>query len=197
MMKNASKRRSITDSVPVIDIRDLQSAAAEMRKQLDDFYQRYGEASDPDVVPRFRQYSSTDYLFLVNDKRTFGDYVGRHGFKAMGALVRLLGADSVQLSTSDQLCMLVAEALMRQAAGADLALLNAGAIRASIGPGPVSLADVVTALPFDNRVVLISASGAQVEAALRHGLRASASAGRDGGRGGYSAAWRWAASLSR
>ena len=58
---------------------DLQVAAAELRKQLDDFYQRYGEASDPDVIPRFRQCGSTDYLFLVNDKREFGDYVGHHG----------------------------------------------------------------------------------------------------------------------
>ncbi len=58
---------------------DLQTAAADMRTQLDDFYLRYGETSDPDVVPRFRQYGSTDYVFLVNDKRTFGDYVGHHG----------------------------------------------------------------------------------------------------------------------
>ncbi|MBD3291909.1 MAG: hypothetical protein GF393_03230 [Armatimonadia bacterium] len=58
---------------------DLLVAAADLRAQLDDFYQRYGETSDPDVVPRFRQYGSTDYLFLVNDKRTYGDYVGHHG----------------------------------------------------------------------------------------------------------------------
>ena len=58
---------------------DLQEAAAALRKQLDDFYQRYGEASNPDIIPRFRRYASTDYLFLVNDKRTFGDYVGHHG----------------------------------------------------------------------------------------------------------------------
>ena len=58
---------------------DLQKAAAHMRTQLDDFYQRYGEASDPDIIPRLRQYGTTDYLFLVNDKRTFGDYVGHHG----------------------------------------------------------------------------------------------------------------------
>ncbi|MBM4050402.1 MAG: hypothetical protein FJ279_35350 [Planctomycetes bacterium] len=57
----------------------LQAKAADLRKELDPFYQRYGEASNPDVVVRFRQYRGTDYLFAINDKRTFGDYVGHHG----------------------------------------------------------------------------------------------------------------------
>jgi 2',3'-cyclic-nucleotide 2'-phosphodiesterase (5'-nucleotidase family) len=74
--------------------------------------------------------------------------------------------------------------LMRESTGADAALLNAGAIRASIGPGAVSLADVVTALPFNNKVVLITVSGTELEGALRHGLAASASPGPGGGRGG-------------
>lgn len=74
--------------------------------------------------------------------------------------------------------------LMREATGADAALINAGAIRASITAGEVSLADVVSALPFRNRVVLITASGAQIEAALRHGLGSSAAAGPGAGRGG-------------
>jgi len=56
----------------------LQAQAAELRQELDPFYRRYGDSSDPDVVVRFRQYRDTDYLFAVNDKRTFGDYVGHH-----------------------------------------------------------------------------------------------------------------------
>jgi len=69
--------------------------------------------------------------------------------------------------------------LMREATGADAALINGGAIRASIDAGVVTLGDVITALPFKNRVVLVSLSGADIENALRHGLEASA-----GGRGG-------------
>ena len=57
----------------------LQARAADLRKQLDPLYNRHGDSSNPDVVVRFRQYGSTDYLFAVNDKRTFGDYVGQHG----------------------------------------------------------------------------------------------------------------------
>ncbi len=74
--------------------------------------------------------------------------------------------------------------LMREASGADAALINAGAIRASIDAGEVSLAEVVTALPFNNRVVLITVSGAQLRAALEHGLSTSAAAGPGAGRGG-------------
>jgi 5'-nucleotidase len=58
---------------------------------------------------------------------------------------------------------------MRESTGADAALVNAGSIRDSIGPGEVSLADVMTALPFANRVVLVTVTGAELAAALVHG----------------------------
>ena len=57
----------------------LQAKAAALRADLDAFYARYGDASDQDTVIRFRRYASTDYLFALNDKRTFGTYVGHHG----------------------------------------------------------------------------------------------------------------------
>ena len=57
----------------------LQAGAADLRQQIDPLYSRHGDSSNPDVIVRFRQYGSTDYLFAVNDKRTFGDYVGHHG----------------------------------------------------------------------------------------------------------------------
>lgn len=62
-----------------VDKAALQALAAELRSQLDDFYQRYVEASDPDIVVRARQHGSADYIFVVNDKRTYGNYVGHHG----------------------------------------------------------------------------------------------------------------------
>ena len=57
----------------------LQARAADLRRELDTVYQRYGESDNPDVVVRFRQYGDTDYLFAINDKRTFGTYLGHHG----------------------------------------------------------------------------------------------------------------------
>jgi len=61
------------------DKADLQARAAALRQELDPFYSRYGDSPDPDVVLRFRQYRDSDYLFALNDKRTFGGYVGHHG----------------------------------------------------------------------------------------------------------------------
>ena len=57
----------------------LIAKSAELRAALDARYRRYCDASTPDVVPRCRSYGSTDYLFAVNDRREFGDYVGQHG----------------------------------------------------------------------------------------------------------------------
>ena len=57
----------------------LQAKALELRRQLDPLYQRYADSSDPDAVVRVRTYRNADYLFIINDRRTFGDYVGHHG----------------------------------------------------------------------------------------------------------------------
>ena len=57
----------------------LQALAVSLRRELDPFYTRYGDSANPDVVLRFRRYGDTDYLFALNDKRTYGDYVGHHG----------------------------------------------------------------------------------------------------------------------
>lgn len=71
-----SRRRS---EQPDVDKRALQALARQLRGELDPYVERYGEADNPDIVLRFRQYGDVDYLFAINDRRTFGDYVGHHG----------------------------------------------------------------------------------------------------------------------
>ncbi len=56
----------------------LQAAAGTLRRELDPFYTRYGDTANPDIVLRFRQYGDSDYLFALNDRRTYGGYVGHH-----------------------------------------------------------------------------------------------------------------------
>jgi hypothetical protein len=56
----------------------LQAKAAALRKELDPHYSRYYSSSNPDIITHARQYGTTDYLFTVNDKREYGDYVGHH-----------------------------------------------------------------------------------------------------------------------
>jgi 2',3'-cyclic-nucleotide 2'-phosphodiesterase (5'-nucleotidase family) len=56
---------------------------------------------------------------------------------------------------------LVADAI-RDATGADFAVQNSGGIRSGFGPGPVTVWDVYSALPFDNKLVLLELSGDEV-----------------------------------
>ena len=57
----------------------LQAIAAELRRQLDQRYSRAVDSSSPEVIPYLRRYHQTDYVFLVNDRREYGQYVGHHG----------------------------------------------------------------------------------------------------------------------
>jgi hypothetical protein len=52
--------------------------ARALRDALDPRYRRAADSSTPDVIPYLRRYGSTDYLFAVNDRRQYGDYVGHH-----------------------------------------------------------------------------------------------------------------------
>ena len=61
---------------------------------------------------------------------------------------------------------LVADA-MRHVMEADLGFCNGGGIRANIEAGDVTYAQVIDMLPFDNRIVKIQATGAQVTEMLR------------------------------
>jgi 5'-nucleotidase len=60
----------------------------------------------------------------------------------------------------------------RQATGADIALVNGGSIRADtiIEPGILTKRDVLSMLPFNNKVVKLQLTGAVIRAALEHGV---------------------------
>lgn len=62
-----------------VDKAAIQAVAAELRKQLDARYARAADSSNPDVIPYLRRAGSADYLFLLNDHREYGQYVGQHG----------------------------------------------------------------------------------------------------------------------
>lgn len=53
--------------------------AAKLRQALDGRYQRHTECSNPEIVSRVRTSGESDYVFVVNDQREFGNYVGQHG----------------------------------------------------------------------------------------------------------------------
>ena len=54
----------------------LQKIGAALRDKLAPYCQPYVRTSNPDIVTWVRSSGNADYLFAVNDKRTFGDYFG-------------------------------------------------------------------------------------------------------------------------
>jgi len=60
--------------------------------------------------------------------------------------------------------------ILRQAAGAQVAIINGGGIRAGIPKGAITVKDVYTVLPFDNYLVAIKLTGKQLREALEHGV---------------------------
>ncbi len=60
--------------------------------------------------------------------------------------------------------------LMKDMTGADLAMTNGGGIRVSVPPGDVTLEDILDIHPFENLIVTVELTGADVIAALEHGV---------------------------
>jgi 2',3'-cyclic-nucleotide 2'-phosphodiesterase (5'-nucleotidase family) len=61
---------------------------------------------------------------------------------------------------------------IRKTARADAALINGGAIRTGIRKGAIRLRDVYSVLPFENYIVALRLTGAQIREALEHGVSA-------------------------
>ena len=64
----------------------------------------------------------------------------------------------------------VAETLLAAAHGAQAAIMNAGGLRTGLPAGQVTLGDVLEALPFGNTLATLELTGADLQAAVRHGL---------------------------
>ena len=54
-----------------------------------------------------------------------------------------------------------------------LALQNGGGIRSSINAGPITVGEVIAVLPFGNTLATVDISGADLRAALEHGVKES------------------------
>ena len=83
--------------------------------------------------------------------------------------VDLDGAKDAVRSRETNLGSLVAD-VMREAAGADVALVNGGTIRAGIPAGPVTVGAIYNVLPFDNWLISFALTGRELRAALETGV---------------------------
>ena len=57
-----------------------------------------------------------------------------------------------------------------QNAGAVMALQNGGGVRAGIDKGPITFEEAITVQPFGNTLTVVDLTGAQIRAALEHGV---------------------------
>ena len=64
----------------------------------------------------------------------------------------------------------------RKATAADIGFMNGGSVRADsiIGPGTLTMRDLLSILPFKNKLIKIEVTGATLRAALEHGVSRSA-----------------------
>lgn len=70
--------------------------------------------------------------------------------------------------------------IMRTHTGADIALLNSGSLRASIADGPVTIADVFRAMPYENVLMTLELNGNELLTVLNRSV-AGAREDEDGG----------------
>jgi 2',3'-cyclic-nucleotide 2'-phosphodiesterase (5'-nucleotidase family) len=62
--------------------------------------------------------------------------------------------------------------IIKETAGADAALINAGTIRTGIKKGEIKVKHIYSVLPFNNYIVAIKLTGRQIKEALEHGVSA-------------------------
>jgi 5'-nucleotidase/UDP-sugar diphosphatase len=107
--------------------------------------------------------------------RQVQEIVARYEGQVENLLRRVIGETRVDLDgqhvreRETNLGDFVAE-VMRETAGAEAALINGGTIRTSIGRGKIEVKNIYDVLPFDNYLVAIRLTGAQLKAALEHGV---------------------------
>lgn len=106
--------------------------------------------------------------------------------------VPLNGARTDARSKETNLGNLLTDAMLAktQSAGAQLALLNGGGIRASINEGPITMGEVLEVQPFGNILTLVTLTGAQLKEALENGVsQVETGAGRFPHLGGGRYSW--------
>jgi len=64
----------------------------------------------------------------------------------------------------------VADVLRAAPPGSDFGLVNSGGLRADLPPGEVTFGDVYRVMPFDNRLVHLLVTGAEVRETLEQGI---------------------------
>lgn len=62
-----------------VDKQKVQELAVQLKEKLQGLYTSYSSTSNEDLIAHVRTWKDADYLFAINDRRVFGDYVGQWG----------------------------------------------------------------------------------------------------------------------
>jgi len=99
--------------------------------------------------------------------------VERYQAQLREALGKVVGEASTSITRSynaeSEMGNFVTDAMRTHFGGVDFAFTNAGGLRAEIDAGPITLEEIYTVLPFNNTLVLMDLTGAQVRRVLEEG----------------------------
>lgn len=91
--------------------------------------------------------------------------------ETIGTATETLDGELTRIRTSETNLGNFVTDVMRARAGADVAFINSGGLRASIPAGAITVGDVLATAPFRNVIQTLSVPGSVIEAALEHGVR--------------------------
>jgi 2',3'-cyclic-nucleotide 2'-phosphodiesterase (5'-nucleotidase family) len=113
-----------------------------------------------------------EYPAVAASVKTYEDNINAALGQTIGSTGVVLDAlQKTNRSQETNLGDFIADAY-RANVGADVALLNGGSVRSNstLGPGPLTRRDVLTVLPFNDQVVKVAVTGAQLKQALENGV---------------------------
>ena len=115
-------------------------------------------------------YSTQENRGAGTDAKTL-EVVERWRDQSSAALSEVLAYIDGGVARGPLLDQLVVDSWLHADSTADIAITNAGGIRAALPAGEVTLGDTVAILPFDNTIVAVELSGEQIAAVLEEGAR--------------------------
>jgi 2',3'-cyclic-nucleotide 2'-phosphodiesterase/3'-nucleotidase len=118
------------------------------------------------LQPTYADEVTVDPLWTAHVERWNGD-IKAYSAQRLGTNARALGRDR---GGESGIGNFVTDA-MRAHSGVDVALQNAGGLRADLAAGPITKGDLYAVMPFDNTIVTMELTGAEVKQAIEEGLR--------------------------
>ena len=125
-----------------------------------------------DVVASKVQTDAT-WVDAVEPDRDVAAIVERYQAELREALGKIAGETRTAITRTrdgeSEMGNFVSDAMRTHLDGVDFAFANAGGLRADIDAGPITLEEIYSVLPFNNTLVVMELSGAQVRQVLEEG----------------------------